>query len=65
MLALTVIKELQSAWPSPVTLVVKPGKLRLYLNARKVSSVTVKMLILYLSLRGLLAVSRRVHLLQV
>ncbi|CAD7089964.1 unnamed protein product [Hermetia illucens] len=42
MLALGVIEESQSAWSSPVTLVVKPGKVRLCLDARKVNSVTVK-----------------------
>lgn len=41
MLALGVIEESQSAWSSPVTLVVKPGKVRMCIDARKLNSVTV------------------------
>lgn len=42
MLQLGVIEESQSPWSSHVALVVKPGKVRLCLDARKVNSVTVK-----------------------
>jgi len=42
MLALGVIEESQSPWSSPVTLVVKPNKVRMCLDARKVNEVTVK-----------------------
>lgn len=42
MLALGVIEESSSPWSSPMRLVVKPGKVRLCLDARKVNQVTKK-----------------------
>lgn len=42
MIGLGVIEESNSAWSSPVTLVCKPGKNRLCLDARKVNERTVK-----------------------
>lgn len=41
-MSLGVIEESQSPWSSPVALVLKPGKVRLCLDARKLNSVTVK-----------------------
>lgn len=42
MLALGVIEESSSAWSSPMRLVVKPNKIRLCLDARKINQVTRK-----------------------
>lgn len=42
MISLGVVEESNSAWSSPVTLVVKPGKNRLCLDARKVNARTIK-----------------------
>jgi len=42
MLRLGVIEESESAWNNPVTLVMKPGKNRLCLDARRLSKVTKK-----------------------
>lgn len=42
MISLGVIEESQSPWSSPVALVVKPGKVRLCLDARKLNCVTVR-----------------------
>lgn len=42
MLSLGVIEESTSAWSSPMRLVIKPGKVRLCLDARKINEVTVK-----------------------
>ncbi len=42
MIGLGVIEESDSSWSSPVSLVRKPGKIRLCLDARKVNQLTVK-----------------------
>jgi len=42
MLQLGVIEESQSAWSSPIVMVNKPGKIRICLDCRKVSSFTEK-----------------------
>lgn len=42
MLALGVIEPSNSAWSSPIRMVIKPNKIRLCLDARKVNSVTKK-----------------------
>jgi len=42
MLSLGVIEESDSPWSSPAILVRKPGKVRLWIDSRKVNEVTVK-----------------------
>lgn len=42
MLRLGVIEESTSAWSSPMRMVIKPGKVRLCLDARKINEVTTK-----------------------
>lgn len=42
MLSLGVIEESTSSWSSPMRMVIKPGKVRLCLDARKVNEVTTK-----------------------